>query len=357
MKACLIPSSYYPNFLKSNNLKNRRLVLAARPGDLIKSSDLALQEVNIPDLQAGQFLIRVLYLSLAPVMKFYMLDGAGIEQPLQIGDLMRGRGVGEVIQSRHADFQVGDIVQGKCGWQEYVVCDGSPYYMMYKVRQRSLPYSTALGVLGMTGFTSYFGLYEVGQLKAGDQVLVSAAAGGVGSNLGHLARIKGARAIGLASTDEKCNLLTEKLGYEGAINYLKEDVGERIAHYFPEGIDVYFDNVGGEMLDQALLHLRRYARVVCCGRISQYQDLHSASYALQNWHKIGATRSRMEGFFIYDFEPHFPKAEADMAQWIKEGRLQYQEDVLEGLENMPNALNRLFERKNVGKQLVKIFLD
>lgn len=338
-------------------MKNRRLVLAARPADLIKTTDFNLEEVEIPTLSDGQFLIRVLFLSVAPVMKFYMLDGAGIEKPMQIGDLMRGRGVGEVIQSKHPDFQVGDIVQGKCGWQEYVVCDGSPYYMMYKVQQRSVSYSTALGVLGMTGFTSYFGLYQVGALKKGDRVLVSAAAGGVGSNLGYLARIKGAMAIGLASTDEKCQLLTEKLGYAGAINYLKEDVGQRIADLVPEGIDVYFDNVGGEILDTALLHLRRYARVVCCGRISQYQDLHSASYSLKNWHKIGATRSKMEGFFIYDFEPDFPTAEAEMAQWIKEGKLKFQEDVLEGLENMPIALNRLFERKNVGKQLVKIWMD
>lgn len=338
-------------------MKNRRLVLAARPGDLIKTTDFNLEEVEIPILSEGQFLIRVLFLSVAPVMKFYMLDGAGIEKPMQIGDLMRGRGVGEVIQSKHPEFQVGDIVQGKCGWQEYVVCDGSPYYMMYKVQQRRVSYSTALGVLGMTGFTSYFGLYQVGALKEGDRVLVSAAAGGVGSNLGYLARIKGATAIGLASTDEKCKLLTEKLGYAGAINYLKEDVGQGIAALLPEGIDVYFDNVGGEILDTALLHLRRYARVVCCGRISQYQDLHAASYPLKNWHKIGATRSRMEGFFIYDFEADFPRAEADMAQWIKEGKLQYQEDILEGLENMPVALNRLFERKNVGKQLVKIWRD
>ncbi len=335
-------------------MKNNRLTLAARPGAYIDPSDFKLESVEIPSLKEGEFLIKVLFLSVAPVMKFYMLDGAGIENPMQIGDVMRGRGVGEVVQSKHPNYQVGDIVQGKCGWQEYVVCDGSPYYMMYKIEQRGLSYSTALGVLGMTGFTSYFGLYTVGALKEGDRVLVSAAAGGVGSNVGHLAKIKGASAVGIASTDEKCKMLVDKLGYTAAINYSKENISDALDHYFPDGIDVYFDNVGGEMLDIALTKLRRYARVVCCGRISQYTHVDSSEYALKNWFRIGKTRSRMEGFFIYDFEEEFPKAEREMAQWIRDGSLTYQEDILDGLENMPIALNRLFQKKNVGKQLVRI---
>lgn len=335
-------------------MENNRLTLAARPDNLIKTTDFKMVTSTVPALKQGEFLIKVLYLSVAPVMKFYMLDGAGIEAPMKLGDTMRGRGVGEVIASEHPSYQVGDIVQGKLGWQQYMVCDGSPYYMMYKVTQRGLSYSTALGVLGMTGFTSYFGLYKVGELKAGENVLVSAAAGGVGSNLGHLANIKGSRAVGLASTPEKCELLTEKLGYFGAINYVDDDVDGAIKKYFPEGIDVYFDNVGGWILDTALTHLRRYARVVCCGRISQYEDNDNAEYALKNWHYIGKTRSKMQGFFIYDFESAFHIAEAEMANWIKEGKLHYQEDILEGLANMPIALNRLFTRKNVGKQLVKI---
>ncbi len=336
-------------------MKNKQLVLASRPKKFITSSNFKMQTVDLPVLQEGEFLIKVLYLSVAPVMKFYMLDGAGIEKPLQIGDLMRGRGVGEVIESKHPDFNIGDIVQGKCGWQEYVICDGAPYHMMYKVKQRVLPYSTALGVLGMTGFTSYFGLYKVGALQKGDNVLVSAAAGGVGSSVGSLAKIKGARAVGLASTDEKCKLLVEKLGYFGAINYKSQNVSEQIDAFFPDGIDVYFDNVGGSLLDIALTKLKRYARVVCCGRISQYLDGKDAAvYPLKNWYKIGATRSKMEGFFIYDFEQDFPIAEKEMSEWIKAGKLSYQEDILVGLENMPIALNRLFEKKNVGKQLVKI---
>ncbi|MFP2995360.1 NADP-dependent oxidoreductase [Spongiivirga sp. MCCC 1A20706] len=335
-------------------MKNRKLVLAARPEHLIKETDFRLEEEEIRPLKEGEFLIKVLFLSVAPVMKFYMLDGAGIENPMQFGDTMRGRGVGEVVESKNPTFQVGDIVQGKCGWQEYVICDGTPYYMMYKVNQRGLSYSTALGVLGMTGFTSYFGLYNVGECKEDDNVLVSAATGGVGSNVGHLANIKGANAVGMASTDEKCKLLVEKLGYKGAINYTKENIAEQIDHFFPEGVDIYFDNVGGKILDIALTKLRRYARVVLCGRISQYKDRDNPDYSLNNWHRVGATRSKMEGFFIYDYEKHFPKAEHEMAQWITEGKLTYQEDMLYGLEKMPEALNRLFTKKNVGKQLVKI---
>lgn len=335
-------------------MKNRKLVLAARPEHLIKKTDFRLEEEDVRPLKEGEFLIKVLFLSVAPVMKFYMLDGAGIENPMQFGDTMRGRGVGEVIESKNPIFQVGDIVQGKCGWQEYVICDGTPYYMMYKVNQRGLSYSTALGVLGMTGFTSYFGLYNVGECKKGDNVLVSAATGGVGSNVGHLANIKGANAVGMASTDEKCKLLVEKLGYKGAINYTKENIAEQIDHFFPEGVDIYFDNVGGEILDIALTKLRRHARVVLCGRISQYKDRDNPDYSLNNWYRVGATRSKMEGFFIYDYEKQFPKAEHEMSQWITEGKLTYQEDMLYGLEKMPEALNRLFTKKNVGKQLVKI---
>lgn len=335
-------------------MKNNRLTLAARPGEFIKKTDFKMETAELPLLKDGEFLIKVLFLSVAPVMKFYMLDGAGIEEPMEFGDTMRGRGVGEIVESKHPGFQVGDIVQGKCGWQEYVICDGSPYYMMYKVNKHGLSYSTALGILGMTGFTSYFGLFKVGELKAGENVLVSAAAGGVGSNVAQLANIKGAKAVGLAGTDEKCRLLTEKLGYYGAINYREENISEQIDKFFPEGIDVFFDNVGGEILDIALTKLKRYSRVVICGRISQYGDRDNPNYSLRNWHKIGATRSKMEGFFIYDYENDFPKAEKEMAAWIKEGRLTYQEDMLKGLENMPVALNRLFEHKNVGKQLVKI---
>ncbi len=336
-------------------LINKRLVLAARPSGLIKNSDFRMEEAKVPDIQDGEFLVKTKYLSLAPVMKFYMLDGAGIEKPLQLGETMRGRGVGEVIDSRHPDFQKGDFVGGKFGWQEYVVSKGTAYDMMYKFDVEGLSPSTALGVLGVTGFTSYFGLYHVGALKENENILVSSAAGGVGSSLGFLSKIKSGKVVGLTSTNEKKKLLTEKLGYDFAINYKIENISEQLDKYFPEGIDVYFDNVGGEILDLALSKLRRYARVVCCGRISTYKDsLKTQEYQLKNWHKVGSNRAKMEGFFIYDFEAQFAEAKKEMIGWIKEGRLKYQEDILQGLEKMPEALNRLFEGKNIGKQLVKV---
>lgn len=336
--------------------KNKRLVLAARPTGLIKNSDLRMEEQPIPALSDGECLIQTLYLSLAPIMKFYMLDGAGVEAPLQLGDLMRGRGVGRVIQSRNDSFVEGDVVQGKFGWQEYVISDCKADKMLYKVDDHNISPSTALGVLGMTGCTSYFGLYDVGELKSGESVLVSAAAGGVGSAVGSLAKIKNAHVVGLSSTDEKCALLTNKLNYDAAINYKTQDLSARIKTLFPNGIDVYFDNVGGPILDTALEHLNQYARVVCCGRISTYNDngLRSQEYRLKNWHMIGATRSKMKGFFIYDYASRFDEAKTKMSQWIHEGKLAYLEDIQEGLESMPSALNRLFEGKNVGKQLVKI---
>ena len=336
-------------------ITNKKLVLAARPSGLIKNTDLTSVEEMLPTLQEGQFLVETHYLSLAPVMKFYMLDGAGIENVMELGDTMRGRGVGEVIQSRHSDFKVGDKVHGKFGWQTHVISSGTRYDMMYKIHQTSLPISTALGVLGVTGYTSYFGLYDVGSLLEGDQVLVSAAAGGVGSIIGQLCKQRGATVIGMTSTEEKKKLLTEKLGYDYAINYKTENIGERISEIFPDGIDLYFDNVGGEILDVALSKLRKYARVVCCGRISTYKDdLKSQDYLMKNWHMIGAQRASMKGFFIYDYRDRFVEAETALTKLLLDGQLNYQEDILEGLEKMPEALNRLFEGKNIGKQLVKV---
>ena len=334
---------------------NRQWVLADRPiGRAVRESDFRLVETPVTAPGRGEFLVRALYLSVAPVMRQYMIDGAGIEAPLAIGEVMRGRGVGQVVASRHPDYAPGDFVQGKLGWQEYSVSDGSPYYMMYKIRQRLLPLSTAIGVLGVTGFTSYLGLVDLGQPARGETVLVSGAAGGVGSNLGWIARNLGCRVVGIAGTSAKCWMLTEKLGYDAAINYRTDDVPARIRELCPAGVDVFFDNVGGEILDHALGALNRYGRVVCCGRIAEYLKPEAEGYRLRNWSVIGRQRATMRGFFIYDFVGHFPRAERQMAQWIAEGRMHYLEDVLEGLEQMPRALMRLYDGHNTGKQIVRV---
>lgn len=338
------------------NKTNRQWVLADRPvGRAVRESDFRLQETAIPSPADGELLIRTLYLSVAPVMRQYMLDGAGFEKPLALGDVMRGRGVGVVVESRHPDYAVGDIVQAKLGWQQYVISDGSPWWMMYKVHQRIAPYSTAIGVLGVTGFTSYLGLVDIGEARAGDCVVVSGAAGGVGSNVGQIARNLGCSpVIGIAGTDEKCRLLTERLGYDAAINYRSENLNKRLGELCPDGIDVFYDNVGGATLDTALLHLARHARIVLCGRISEYLDNEEQPYTLRNYQRLHKRMARMQAFFIYELEADFPRAEAAMAQWIAEGRLTYAEDVLEGIEQMPRALMRLYEGENRGKQLVRV---
>jgi NADPH-dependent curcumin reductase CurA len=334
---------------------NRQWVLAERPVDrAVRETDFRLVESPLPVPGKGEFLVRTLYLSLAPVMRLYMIDGAGIERPLGIGEVMRGRGVGQVIASNHPGFQVGDFVQGKLGWQEYSVCDGSPYFMMYKIRQQLVPLSTAVGVLGLTGFTSYLGLVDIGKAKRGDTVLVSGAAGGVGSNVGWIARNLGCRVVGIAGTPAKCWMLTERLGYDAAINYRTDDVPARIRDLCPDGVDVFFDNVGGEILDHALEALNRYGRVVSCGRIAEYLKAPDDLHRLRNWHRIGAQRATMRGFFIYDLAEDFPRAERQMAQWIAEGRMRPLEDVLDGFEQMPRALTRLYDGLNVGKQIVRV---
>ena len=333
---------------------NRQWVLAARPDGAVKVSDFRWVESPLRPLAEGEFRIEVLYLGAAAVMRGYMLNTEKFERPLQIGDVMHGRGVGRIVESRHPQWLVGEIVQGKLGWQDYAIADGSPYYLMFKVKQRRAPLSTALGVLGLTGFTAYLGLVDVGGVRAGDRVLVSGAAGGVGSNVGQIARNLGAEAVGIAGSAEKCALLTERLGYRAAINYRSEDVERRLAQTMPEGIDVFFDNVGGRILDAGLAHLRRHARVVLCGAISQYMNGVERAEPLRNGFAIFKKMARMEAFFIYEMATHFERAEAQLAEWVADGRLLYQEDVLEGLERMPEALIRLFAGQNIGKQLVRV---
>ncbi len=336
---------------------NRQWILAARPQGAVREADFRLVEAPLPEIRDGQFLIRTLYLGVAAVMRGYMLNTEKFERPLEIGDVMHGRGVGQIIASRHPEWPVGEIVHGKLGWREYAVADGSPYYLMYRVRQQVASVSTALGVLGVTGFTSYLGLVDVGAVRAGETVLVSGAAGGVGSNVGQIARNLGARAVGLAGTDEKCRLLTGKLGYAAAINYRTEPLDARLRETCPDGIDVFFDNVGGEILDTGLLHLRRHARIVLCGAISQYVNGEERPRPLANAFQVFKRMARMEAFFIYEMAEHFPRAEAALAAWIGAGRLYHQEDVLEGIEQMPRALIRLFEGRNIGKQLVRVATD
>lgn len=335
-------------------LKNLQWRLRARPVGMVRQSDFELVEGTLPQIGPGEILCETAYLSVAPVMRLYMLNATPIEPPLDLGDVMHGRGVGTVIASRHADFVIGDIVQGRFGWQQYAKLSGDASALTFKVTQRVASISTALGPLGMTGWTAWVGLKHIGRLQAGQALVVSGAAGGVGSIVGPVAANLGAPAIGIAGSDEKCAMLVGQLGYKAAINYRTENVRERLADLCPDGINVFFDNVGGPILDDALANLAHYGRVVLCGRISQYLLDTDEAYCLANWGNIGARRGAMEAFFIYDYAAHFGEAERTMAGWIAQGRLPFAEHITVGIETMPNALISLFEGTNRGKRIVRV---
>jgi NADPH-dependent curcumin reductase CurA len=335
-------------------LINLQWRLRARPEGGVRESDFELVEGALPQIGPGEILCETAYLSVAPVMRLYMLNATPIEPPLAIGDVMHGRGVGTVIASRHPDFVIGDIVQGRFGWQQYARLSGDAAALTFKVTQRVAPISTALGPLGMTGWTAWVGLKEIGRLQTGQTLVVSGAAGGVGSIVGPVAANLGAPAIGIAGSDEKCAMLVERLGYRAAINYRTENVEARLRELCPDGINVFFDNVGGPILDAALANLALYGRVVLCGRISQYLLGAEETYKLVNWGAVGAKRGAMEAFFIYDYARHFAEAEQTMASWIAAGTLPFAEHVTDGIETMPEALMSLFEGNNWGKRLVRL---
>jgi len=320
---------------------------------LVAAGDFRLEEVPVPEPRDGEFLVRLHYLSLAPVMAQYVLDGGTIEKPVGIGEVMRGRGVGRVVASRHPDFPEGAAVHGPFGWQDYAISDGRRLTYVSRYAGRTAPLSTAIGVLGITGYTAYFGV-ELAQPKPGDRILVSGAVGGVGSSVGQVARIRGcAPIVAVCGSDEKGELATRRLGYDAAINYRGGDLEAALDRHFPDGIDVYFDNVGGRVLELALDRLRQKARVVLCGAISQYMD--GAPRGPANYFKLAYANASMHGFQIYAFADRYPEAEAALGGWIAEGRLVWQEDRLDGLEVMPEALVRLYGGGNVGKQVVRVF--
>jgi len=329
---------------------NLQIRLAARPKGLPQESDFQQTEEPIPQPEDGQVLVRNILLSLDPAMRGWMNDVKSYVPPIGIGEVMRGLTVGEVVESRLPGFAPGDLVSGIFGWQRYALAKARD---LCRIPPGIEP-AVALGPLGMTGLTAYFGLLDVGQLKADETVLVSGAAGAVGSIVGQIAKIKDCRAVGIAGTDEKCRWLTEELGYDAAINYkTSKDLNEEIRRACPKGVNVYFDNVGGEILDTALRNLALHARVVICGAISQYNATEPPK-GPANYLALLVQRARMEGFVVLDFQARYAEAQAQLAGWLAEGKLHYREDVVEGLENAPKALLRLFDGSNTGKLMVKI---
>jgi NADPH-dependent curcumin reductase CurA len=330
---------------------NRQLLLNARPVGDIKYSDFKLVERETPVPADGEVLIKTLYLAVEPAMRGWMENRADYVAPLELGDLMRGYGTGEVIASNNSQFAVGSRVSGSFGWQEFLVSDGKSVPLQKIAEDIDLP--AAMGLLGVTGLTAYFGLKEIGQPQPGNTVLVSGAAGATGSVVVQLAKIAGCRVIGMAGTSEKCDWVTEELGADAAINYREQDVKAEVRRLCPDGINVYYDNVGGEILDIALANLAQNARVVICGGISRY-NLTGEIPGPKNYFNLVFRRSRMEGFIVGDYASRFPEAIEELSTHLREGKLKHHETILDGFEKMPDALMGLFSGSNMGKQLVRV---
>ncbi len=330
---------------------NLQITLAHRPDALPMETDFAMVELPAPEAADNQFLVRVLYLSLDPYMRGWMREKPGYTAPMPLGSVMPGGVVGVVEDSRHPGFQPGDVVEGMLGWQRYGVTDGTGFR---KVDPSLAPISTALGLLGMPGLTAYFGMTTIAQTKPGERVFVSGAAGAVGSVAGQIGKILGCSVAGSAGADSKVRHLVDDLGFDGAFNYRgRADYPELLRQVCPEGIDVYFDNVGGAMTDAVVAHMNLRGRIAVCGQISQY-NLQEAEMGPRWLFQTIAKRLRIEGFLIFDFAPQIPEALAQMAAWYREGRFQYRETIAEGLEQAPAAFIGMLTGRNLGKQLVKV---
>ena len=335
-----------------NEDRNCQWRIAARPSNNVKASDFTYEEHPIPDIGDGEFLLRTLYLGLRPVMRMYM-QGISVvgEAPLDIGEVIHGRGVAQVVRSNHPDFSAGDIIQGQLGWQTWKASRGTQAERIRKLTYTGLPYSLGAGVLGMNGFSAYTGFVHCGRPLSGDVAVISAAAGGVGSTVAQIARILGCRVIGIAGGPQKCELL-HNLGCDAAIDYKNENIDARLTELCPDGIDVYFDNVGGETLETCLNHLAMQARLVLCGSISEY--MRDEPFGPRNYTNLRVVNGTMSGFFVYNFEHLFDEATDRMSAWIRNGELTPVEDVVDGFENMPDALARLYDGDNVGVQLCRV---
>ncbi len=331
---------------------NRQITLAARPVGYPKESDFKLVETSIPTPEDGQVLLKTIYLSVDPYMRGRMNQTRSYAPNVQFNEVMVGGVIAQIVASKHTDFQVGDIVNANIGWQEYGVSGGEG---LRKIDPSIAPISTGVGILGMPGLTAYFGLLEVGKLQEGETVFVSGAAGAVGSVVGQIAQIKGCRVIGSAGSDEKIAYIVDELGFDAAFNYKNvKDYQAKLAELCPDGIDVYFDNVGGRITDAVFPNLRVKGRVIICGQISQYNLENPETGPRFLWHLI-TQRARIEGFLVFDYVDRHAEALVQMAAWLKQGKLKYRETIAEGgIEHAPAAFISMLKGGNIGKQLVKI---
>lgn len=330
---------------------NRQLLLHSRPKGLLAPGDLQLAETQLPELKDGQALAKVKYLSVDPTMRIWMA-GDSYLPAVAIGEVMRAGGLAEVIESKHAQFKKGDKLVGLTGLQEYVLIEAQPKFPFQKIP--SIPFvsdTLFLGALGMTGITAYFGMTEIGKPQKGETLVVSAAAGATGSVAGQIGKIHGCHVVGIAGTDEKCRWLLDELGFDAAINYKHPDWKEQLAAATPKGVDIDYENVGGEIMEAVLDRMNLHGRVVVCGFISGYTKEAPEQIGLG---VMIVKRLRVEGFLVLDYASRFTEAATQLGKWKMMGKLKDRQTVVEGLEKAPDAINMLFSGGNIGKLLVKI---
>jgi len=330
---------------------NQQWCVARRPSGNVVAEDFSLIESPLPRCNEGQVLLSTLYLNLAPVMRKYMSgESVAGETALAIGDVIHGRGVAQVLESKHTDFDIGDVVQGQIGWQLYKSSSITSSERITKIPDRGLSYGLSLGVLGMTGFSAYFGFMDRANPQSGDVVVVSGAAGGVGSIVIQLAKIAGCHVIGIAGGSKKCETISTWC--DETIDYKSESVADRLPQLLPNGLDIYFDNVGGEILSACLDNLALDARIVLCGSISEY--LLDEPYGIKNVTNLRKVNASMNGFFVYNHAADFAIAEARLANWVANGDIEPVVDVIEGFEAMPEGLARLYSHKNLGTAYCRV---
>jgi NADPH-dependent curcumin reductase len=332
------------------DLINHQFRLAARPAGLPKQSDWTYSSETVREPRAGEILIKILYISLDPAMRGWMNEGKSYIAPVGIGEVMRAGAAGRVIESKNPAFAVGDHVVGAFGVQEYGLSDGAG---VTKVDISFAPLPVYLSTLGMPGMTAYFGLLDVGQPKSAETVVVSGAAGAVGSVVGQIAKIKGCRVVGIAGGPEKCEYVVKDLGFDACIDYKSEIVKNLLQQHCPNGIDVYFDNVGGDILDTVLTKITRGARIVICGAISQYNNTGPVK-GPSNYLSLLVNRASMKGMVVFDYARKYGEAAREMAGWMAAGKLKSREDVVDGLQTFPDTLLKLFKGENNGKLLLKV---
>lgn len=334
-------------------MDNRQLVLVERPMGAVNDATTKLVVSPAPNCGEGEALIKVAMLSIDPTIRTWMNDAPGYLPPIQLGDVVRGAGTGAVVESRNERYNVGDVVFGMTNWQEWVVANEENRFTVIP-KGLGLGLATMMNVLGVTGMTAYFGLLDVGQMREGDVVVVSGAAGATGSVVGQIAKARGAkRVVGIAGGPEKCRDVVETFGFDECLDYREEHLGRRLREACPQGVNLYFDNVGGEILDTVLANLAMNARVVLCGAISQYNAT-AARRGVENTSMLITRRARMEGFLILDYAQRYAEAQTELATMVLSGALHHQEHLVAGLERAPEALNLLFSGGNHGKTLVVV---